>query len=203
MDKGIRPYALARFTECNNKRLAGEFGPVEGDWYKDRAANKAFRKTVLADIAEAFGINMDTVAPSHYNYALQAVKAATPEKVAGLCRPDDKKGGRKKKEVVAAEAAAAEGETQAASDEDAVINADATPPEGDAPQEDAAAPADEEVLDTTAFDEEQPAPSAEQTEFTVKKKSTGEVVAEGISFEAAQELINKARAAKKAALYWV
>ena len=186
MDKGIRPYALARFTEFNDKRLAGEFGEVAGDWYKDRAANKAFRKTVLADIAEAFGISMDKVAPSHYNYALQTVKAATPEKVAGLCRPDDKKGGRKKKEAAVEQPAGEQ-------DENAVVNADATPPEG-------------EALDTSAFDEEDAAeevqPQGQET-FTVKKKSTGEVVAEGITFDAARELVSKARQAKKAALYWV
>lgn len=42
-----------------------------------------------------------------------------------------------------------------------------------------------------------------QTEFTVKKKSDGTIIAENISFEAAQELVAKAKAAKKAALYWV
>jgi hypothetical protein len=185
MDKGIRPYALARFTEYNTRRLAGDYGPVSGDWYQDRTANKTFRKTVLSDIAEAFGIDMDRVAPSHYNYALQAVKAATPEAVLGLCRPDDKKGGRKRK---VAEVAGADW------DEDAVINADATPPEG-------------ETLDTSAFDdaaqEEEVQPPAAQEVFTVKKRSTGEVVAEGITFDAARELVNRARAAKKAALYWI
>jgi hypothetical protein len=190
MDKGIRPYALARFTEYNTKRLAGEYGPVQGDWYKDRVANKAFRKTVLADIAEAFGLDMALQAPSHYNYALQAVKKETPELVAGLCRPDDKKGGRKKKEQPAAEGTAPEAEQ----DENAVVNADATPPEG-------------EALDTSAFDdaaqEEEVQPPAGQEVFTVKKKSTGEVVAEGITFDAARELVSKAKAAKKAALYWV
>lgn len=43
----------------------------------------------------------------------------------------------------------------------------------------------------------------EQTEFTVKRKSNGEVIAEALSFEAATALVAKAKAAKKAALYWV
>ena len=43
----------------------------------------------------------------------------------------------------------------------------------------------------------------EQTEFTVKKKSDGSVVAEGLSFEDATALVAKAAAAKKAKLYWV
>ena len=42
----------------------------------------------------------------------------------------------------------------------------------------------------------------QQTVFTVCKKSDGSVVAENLSFEAAQELVNKAAAAKKAKLYF-
>jgi len=42
-----------------------------------------------------------------------------------------------------------------------------------------------------------------QTEFTVKKKSDGSVVAEGLSFEDAKALIEKAATAKKAKLYWI
>jgi hypothetical protein len=43
----------------------------------------------------------------------------------------------------------------------------------------------------------------QQTVFTVKKKSDGSVVAEGLSFESAKALVEKAAAAKKAKLYWV
>lgn len=43
----------------------------------------------------------------------------------------------------------------------------------------------------------------EQTEFKVCKKSDGSVVAEGLSFEAAKALVEKAAAAKKAKLYWI
>lgn len=55
---------------------------------------------------------------------------------------------------------------------------------------------------------EQAAPQEEvqeevQTVFTVKKKSDGSVVAEGLSFEDAKALVAKAAAAKKAKLYWV
>jgi len=39
--------------------------------------------------------------------------------------------------------------------------------------------------------------------FTVKKKSDGTVVAEGLSFEDAAALVDKAKRAKKASLYWV
>lgn len=43
----------------------------------------------------------------------------------------------------------------------------------------------------------------QQTVFTVKKKSDGTVVAEGLSFEDAKSLVARAAAAKKAKLYWV
>lgn len=49
-----------------------------------------------------------------------------------------------------------------------------------------------------------PAPAIqEQTEFCVKKKSDGSIVAEGLTFEVAREMCVKAKAAKKTALYWV
>jgi hypothetical protein len=43
----------------------------------------------------------------------------------------------------------------------------------------------------------------QQTEFTVKRKSNGDVVAEKLSYTDAVALVAKAAAAKKAKLYWV
>jgi len=43
----------------------------------------------------------------------------------------------------------------------------------------------------------------QQTVFKVCKKSDGTVVAEGLSFEDAKALVEKAAASKKAKLYWV
>lgn len=43
----------------------------------------------------------------------------------------------------------------------------------------------------------------QQTEFTVKRKKDGEVIAEKLSYADAVALVNKATAAKKAKLYWV
>jgi len=48
-----------------------------------------------------------------------------------------------------------------------------------------------------------PVVELQQTEFTVKRKSDGTVVAEGLSFEAATALVAKAKSAKKSSLYWV
>jgi hypothetical protein len=53
-----------------------------------------------------------------------------------------------------------------------------------------------------AVDELDPMPE-EQLLFSVKKKGDGSVVAEGLTLEEARELCNKAKQAKKAALYWV
>lgn len=43
----------------------------------------------------------------------------------------------------------------------------------------------------------------EQTVFAVYKKGNSELVAEGLNFEDATALVAKAKAAKKATLYWV
>jgi hypothetical protein len=53
-----------------------------------------------------------------------------------------------------------------------------------------------------AVDELDPMPE-EQLLFTVKKKGDGSVVAEGLTLEEARELCYKAKATKKAALYWI
>ena len=144
MDKGIRPACNAKFAELLPQRA--ELG------------NTAFRKAVMDSIMENFGCSLASAA-THYNHSFKVVKAANPELVEGLGRPEDKKGGRKKKvEIVAASE---------------VVASDLDPlPE-------------------------------EQLLFTVKKKSDSTVVAEGLTLEDARELCNKAKIAKKAALYWV
>jgi hypothetical protein len=43
----------------------------------------------------------------------------------------------------------------------------------------------------------------QQTEFRVLRKSDSALIAEGLSFEDARTLVNKAAAQKKAKLYWV
>jgi len=54
-----------------------------------------------------------------------------------------------------------------------------------------------------AADELTPNLGEPQTEFTVKRKHDGAVVAEGLNFEDAREMVAKAAAQKKAKLYWV
>lgn len=191
MDKGIRPYTIARFNELNAQRLQGVYGPVSGDWYQDREANKTFRRLMLADISEAFGIDFFKVAPSHYNHALQAARVANPDSVKGLCRPDDKKGGRKRKVV----------ETAAGPviidiyDDEGMVNTDALP-------------IDDAVDENWVYELQETAcvlevAEPEQTVFAVKRSKDGELVAGELSFEEATSMVQRARAAKKAKLYWV
>lgn len=81
-DKGIRAYTDRKFVELLPTRAA--------------IGNTAFRKNVMFDIMEAFGITLGSAA-THYNHAFIECKNVTPELVEGLGRPDDKKGGRKPK----------------------------------------------------------------------------------------------------------
>lgn len=92
MDKGIRPFALNFFTEQNALRVSGQA-------YTGEKGNTMFRKAVMAKLMEEFGCTL-AAAATHYNDAFKKVKAATPDLVAGLGRPEDKKGGRKPKAKV-------------------------------------------------------------------------------------------------------
>jgi hypothetical protein len=145
----------------------------EGD-YTGPKANTVFRKHVMCFLMEQYGISLASAA-THYNEAFKLVKEATPELVSGLGRAEDKKGGRKPKVREAAALTAQE------------VEGTATP----------AAPASTEDPNLT------PDLGEQQTVFQVKKKSNGQVVAEGLSFEQARALVAKAAQAKKAKLYWV
>ena len=195
MDKGIRPAAIAKFAAMLPSRI------------NTREGNTAFRKGVIAHLEEEFGIT-HAAGATHYNHAFIDAKkraetdTALAELLVGLGRPEDKKGGRKPKakpEVKASvvpvpvnqllqnfiAAGVVQGPQQPKLEAPAAVEtaqAEQTP-EGD--------PNDAGETGT------------EQTLFTVKKKSDDSVVAEGLSLEAARELVEKAAAAKKAKLYWV
>lgn len=176
MDKGIRPFALNKFKELNVQRQAGEL------------TNTAFRKNVIASLMDNFGITLASAA-THYNTAFKEVKKTNPETVTNLGRPEDKKGGRKPKVKAEAAAAGAQeanaGEAEQAAQEDTGEQAEgATIP-------------DEAAGAALGMVDEQAAPPKT---YTVKKKADGSVVAEGLLLEQAEELVAKAKAAKKAAL---
>ena len=81
-DTGIRVNVNNKFNELLPQREA--------------LGNTEFRRAVMQFAMEEFGINIGAAA-THYNHAFKVVKAATPELVADLGRPEDKKGGRKPK----------------------------------------------------------------------------------------------------------
>lgn len=90
MDKGIRSFARTLFVEQNELRRKGLA-------FTGEKGNTAFRKHVMGSLMENFGCTLASAA-THYNDALQLVKAATPELVSGLGRPEGKNnGGRKPK----------------------------------------------------------------------------------------------------------
>ena len=137
--------------------------------------NTAFRKNVMFYVMEEFGCT-NPAAATHYNHAFQECKKATPELVIGLGRPEGKNnGGRKKKAVVVAEAVA--------------LLLGYTP--------EAATLLSEGIKENTSTLTVTVNPAAT---FTVRKKSDGTVIAMGLSQEAADTLVAKAKAAKKAAL---
>jgi hypothetical protein len=155
MDKGIRPAANAKFNELLPTRA--------------EVGNTAFRKAVLFYIVEEFGTTL-AAAATHYNHAFQNVKAARPDLVEGLGRPEGKNNGGRKRKV--AETAAE-------------IMAEVL------------------LLGYTPAAEFADAEFAEPEGFTVKRKRDGAVIADNVSFDEAHELVDKAKAAKKATLYYV
>lgn len=80
MTKGIREFTNQTFARTL-PQLA-ELGNTE------------FRREVMAQTILAFNIS-EASAATHYNHALKLARAANPDAVAGLGRPEDKKGGRK------------------------------------------------------------------------------------------------------------
>jgi hypothetical protein len=191
MDKGIRPAALAKFLEQNELRRTGS-APYTGP-----KANTLFRKTVLFYIMENFGTSVASAATA-YNVAFQTVRGTNPELVVGLGREEDKKGGRKRAVAVAVAAVAP------AVDDAASVGCvlDSLILGGGGDEVEAAALTVAEVVQGDDPDLT-PDLGAQQTLFTVKKKSDGTVIAEGISFDTARQLVARAASAKKAKLYWV
>jgi hypothetical protein len=167
MDKGIRPYCNAKFVELNNLRNRGEL------------TNTQFRKNVIADVMEAFGITLASAA-THYNHAFKNCKELNSELVSGLGRADDKKGGRKPKAKVDANVNPILANMLAARNGN---NGETAPA------------AEAEVKQEAAAEE-----AAVVITYSVRKVSDGTVVCSDLSLEAANALIAKAVTAKKAKL---
>ena len=171
MEKGIRPFVCARFLELLPTRAGST----------DRKVNTQFRKTLTSEVMEKFGTTLASAA-THYNHAfIEARKLAAQQgqetlaaQLVGLGRPEDKKGGRKKK---------AQG-----------------------PVEEAAAP-QAAVTPAIELSDEQKAEAAADAEqhaallYSVFRKKDDALVAKDLTREQADALLDKARVAKKAALY--
>lgn len=182
MDKGIRPYCNAKFVELLNLRNRGEL------------TNTQFRKNVMADVMENFGITLASAA-THYNHAFITVKALNSELVSGLGRPEDKKGGRKRKAVLVTEAIKA-------------ILGDVAPVEFIDQQFADTAPAaavvqtllSEGIKENTSTHTVTVNPEAAPQTYTVTRAKDGVVVATGLVLTDAEALCAKAVQAKKAKL---
>lgn len=176
MDKGIRPHVNFKFAELNELRRRGLLTNVQ------------FRKNVMCDAMEEFGITLASAA-THYNHAFKLLKELNAELVDGLGRPEDKKGGRKPKAKVVAAAVVA-------------ILGDVAPVEFIDQQYADAAPVvqtllSEGIKENTATHTVTTNP--EKT-YTVTRVKDGVVVAEGLTLTDAELLVAKAVAAKKAKL---
>ena len=180
MDKGIRPHVNFKFAELNELRRRGLLTNVQ------------FRKNVMCDAMEEFGITLASAA-THYNHAFKNLKELNAELVSGLGRPEDKKGGRKPKAKVVAEAVTA-------------ILGDVAPVEfidqqyADCVAAAAGAVGPTEVADQAPNDSDETAEAAPEKTYTVTRVKDGLVVAEGLTLTDAELLVAKAVAAKKAKL---
>ena len=136
--------------------------------------NKGFRQTIIAFAVQEFAISVASAA-THYNHAFQVAKTTNPAAVEGLGRaPEKNNGGRKK------------GSKNAVTDP---LAAEAAVADASAPAETPAQPAAEA------------APAEPTVElWNVAKKSTGEIVATGLTEEAATAMVEAAKRQKKAAL---
>lgn len=189
MDKGIRAAARILFVELNEKRRRGEFGIT-------KKADTLFRRAVCDKLCEDFGITMPS-AGGAYQEAFRFVRNLNSELVDGLGRPPEKNnGGRKKKSTQVAQAVTLLlGYTPAATFEpvefiDEQYEAALMAVAGSIPE----APVVEGV--PNGSDE---LVAVEKT-YTVTRAKDGVVVATGITLGDAEQLVAKAKAAKKATL---
>lgn len=180
MDKGIRPYCNAKFVELLNERNRGTL------------TNTQFRKSVIADVMDNFGITLASAA-THYNHAFKTVKALNAELVSGLGRPEDKKGGRKPKAKLVAEAVKA-------------ILGDVAPVEfidqqfAERPGSKLLSEGIKENTSVQTVGTNPPAEPEQPKTYTVTRAKDGAVIATGLLLADAETLCAKAAAAKKAKL---
>ena len=138
--------------------------------------NKNFRQTIIAFAVQEFAISVASAA-THYNHAFQVARTTHPADVEGLGRAPEKNNGGRKKGSKNSTAAVEPTATEVVA---AVFNESAR----------------------VEFNDEAPAAPAEPTVelWNVVRKSNGEVVATGLTEEAATAMVEAAKRQKKAAL---
>jgi hypothetical protein len=206
MAKGIRPAVNAKFQELAPQLMAGEFGAIEPTYLADGYTN--FRASVMQYAIDTFLISLSS-ASTHYTHIKNLVCVYGPEhpkhnptfwnpdSVGLLGRPEDKKGGRpagSKNNTVGTEVAV---QTELPAGEAEFVAAIHAAGEAAAQEEAAPAAVVEEVTVV-----ETPAEVVAETValYDVVREKDSVLVAENLTLEAAQELIDKAKAAKKAKL---
>ena len=205
MNKGVRPAAIAKFRELLPSRV------------NTREGNTAFRKSVIAHLEEEFGIT-HAAGATHYNHAfIEARKAAAADAalatlLVGLGRPEDKKGGRKPKAKPATTpsviptpvnvllqnfiaAGVVQGpQTPAPAAAPAAVEGGSTEASGEQPVQEA------KFASTVDNGDPNYGSTTAPTLHSVRKVADGSIVAEGLTLEQANELIEKAAKAKKSKL---
>lgn len=174
MDKGIRPAAIVKFVAALATRV------------NTREGNTMFRKGIIAALEEEYGCT-HAAGATHYNHAFIKAKekAETDADLAvllvGLGRADDKKGGRKPRAVAAAAVTPVPANALLENFRAAGVPGLVAP-----------------AVPVTPVDTAPVEPVVQL--FDVFKSTAGTLVAAGVTREAADQLVARAAAAKKAKL---
>lgn len=179
MDKGIRSGVGHKFNE-----LLPQWKAMGG-----KLPGSNFRKAVVQWTVENYEISWSSACTA-YNTALIDARKTSPALCEGLGRPEGKKGGRKKKVVAVQGPVLLLGYTPAADDGSELLEAAMMAVAGSIPAVDAV---DQVPNGSDA------AVEVEKT-YTVTRAKDGVVIVSGITLAAAEELVSKAAAQKKAKL---
>lgn len=158
---------------------------------RSTVGDKAFRKGIILDLAEQTGCTI-AAASTHYNHAFQGAKVAVPALVIGLGRPEGKNNGGRKRKVIPVPVQAPAPLL--------LLTYTPTVPKPVVDLSVLLQPLQTPLLPTPQV-EEQPAAQEETVRlYSVQRAKDGAVVAEGLTQEAADAMVAKAAAGKKAKL---
>jgi hypothetical protein len=155
--------------------------------------DKAFRKGIILDLAEQTGCTI-AAASTHYNHAFQGAKVAVPALVIGLGRPEGKNNGGRKRKVIPVPVQAPAPLL--------LLTYTPTVPKPVVDLSVLLQPLQTPLLPTPQVEEQEQPAAVEETVrlYSVQRAKDGAVVAEGLTQEAADAMVAKAAAGKKAKL---